>query len=150
MLKVTSGILFLSIIIYIVYAFFAGNANYWIIIVLLATFLPLHYYVYVTRKPIVSTKAQLIKKLEVTRATRFQADYLLPDKSVVCLEMSKEQFKLLKVNDIGELVYKGYKCISFQRATDKAPIKNNDFEVRLIAKKNYVLDEKSVGLDLIA
>jgi len=101
-------------------------------LLLSSTFLWLDRYFNMSRKPVLSTKARLVRKNAVGArgGTLYNAWFLLPNKRTKGFDISEEQFRLLKINDVVELVHKGYTCISFQRPTDKAPIMNNEFRVK--------------------
>jgi hypothetical protein len=131
-------IIVIGVIITFVLLFTAGilDAGY---MAMFASFLPaffsfwLHHHINVTRKPILSTKARLVKKDEFGAGggvTYYWTTFLLQGKTTAELRVSRKQFDILRINDVVELVYKGTMCISFQRPVDKSPIMNKNFRVK--------------------
>ena len=122
--------------------FFTNISEAAALVLLLLVFVPigLHRYFGVTTKPILSTKARLIKKKRAigTRGEAYHAWFLLPDKSTSGLVVSKEQFNFIEVNDVVWLTYKGYECVSFQRETDKEPIMNKRLRLSKKDKQKYL------------
>jgi len=123
---------FFVIVFFVDTAFMSAYTTLLLLVAPLFIIWGLKYHFGVARKPILKIKARLVEKEMVRGRTgvSYYARFSLPNDEVKNFDISKEQYDLLRVDDVVILTHKGYKCISFQRITDKAPIMNKDFRVR--------------------
>jgi len=60
-------------------------------------------------------------------AIAYHVEIRLPNRKKIWLNVSKKQYKALLENDIVDLVYKDYRCVSIKGSADKSPIINTDY-----------------------
>ena len=93
----------------------------------------IHFGRLMVRTPMIATKAKVKSKHarlpSVVQprgfsSTDFSVKFIIPGRKVVNLVVSKNQYKTLRENDMIDLVYKGFICVSVKGTVDQSPIIN--------------------------
>ena len=93
----------------------------------------IHFGRLMVRTPMIATKAKVksrharlpsVVQPRGFSSTDFSVKFIIPGRKVANLVVSKNQYKALRENDMVDLVYKGFICVSVKTSASQAPIIN--------------------------